>query len=196
MDNQLKMDYLKGCYLNGKKNERGMCAIQAFVLAGEFHLPVPEWAMQEVGQRFNAYWRANTAEGMTGQLSLDSFFETQRAFQRINTETRNVERTDLINRFEKLFDLQRDHAIAVLEAAELISIETKEKKGQGKIQVRSAKSHVVNRSSIAKMSDAYKKLFQDKVNNGTIDLEATRQYVKASLPEKAQELINSFQRKK
>lgn len=197
MTNQQKMDYLTGCYENGAAKERGMCAIQAFVLAGEVHLSVPEWAMQEVGQRFNAYWRANTAEGVKKQLPLDSFFETQRKFQPMKTNERDDEQVRRVFHFEKIFGLNRSEAITVLEAAELMDIVTKEGHAEDdKHRERRGKAHVINRKEATTLHGSYSNLFENRIADGSIDFATTAQQVFDSLPSKAQNLVKNFQRKK
>jgi hypothetical protein len=197
MLDQLKMDYLTGCYRDAEPKDRGMCAIQAVALAWANGSVVPGWAMLEIGNRFYDYFQANTAEGVKKQLSLDSFFETQRAFQRMNTNERDDEQIRRIFHFEKLFSLKRNEAIAVLEAAGLLFIKTKEGKGEGDKHVeRRGKAHAVNRKAAAALHDPYANLFDNRVLDGSIDLDASRQQVFDSLLPAAQKLIKDFQRNK
>lgn len=197
MFDQLKMDYLTGCYRDAEPKERGMCAIQAVALAWATGSVIPGWAMLEVGKRFYDYFQANTAIMVTKQISLDSFFETQRTFQRMNTNERDDEQIRRIFLFEKLFSLKRNEAIAVLEASELLFIKTKEGKGKDdKHAERRGKAHVVNRKDAAAFFDSYSKLFDNRVLDGSIDLVTTKQQVFDSLPPAAQKLIKDFQRQK
>lgn len=193
MLNQLNMKYLSGCYQHGDKKDQGMCAIQAFALAWELNLEVPDWAMKEIGRRFSDYWRENTAEGLKGQSSLDTVFKTNRAFQRINTATREVELVRLTFHFQENFGLNRAQAIAVIEESGLNSIQTKEGKGLGKTKERIGKVHVINRSKLANKHYSYKKLFKHRVDSGVINLEETRQQIYESLSLAAQTLIRKFQ---
>lgn len=187
-----ELEYMTHCYASPgfDPKARGMLAIQAFVFAGEHGLEIPDWAMQEIGQRFSKYWRENDSGTDT---TLDKCFDTAHQWGKMQTNTRDLERSKQLYKFEVLFDLTRPEAIAVMEKAGLDYVDTKIKAHGDKHEKRQGKAKATTNHGKAALA----KPFKDQVSKRFTpeQLEEARQALFVSLPPEAQALLKDITRK-